>query len=127
AALMVRDTTGHGQRVDATIWAGLEPVDYFVAAVVQLMKKRGEKPSGDARSALAASRYGVLVVTRDGRFIQTSTLLPHQGWALSKVAGIADALTEPRFANLPMFPTAEVAQEFEDMILEAFRKHDLDH
>src|SRR5581483_9798799 len=26
-----------------------------------------------------------------------------------------------------MFPSAEVAQEFEDMILEAFREHDLDH
>ncbi len=127
AALMVRDDTGRGQQVGATIWAGLEPLDYFVAAVVQLMKKRGEKPSGDARSALSASRYGLLAVTRDGRFIQTSTLLPHQGWALSKVAGIADALTEPRFANLPMFPTAEVAQEFEDMILEAFREHDLDY
>jgi crotonobetainyl-CoA:carnitine CoA-transferase CaiB-like acyl-CoA transferase len=127
AALMVRDDTGRGQQVGATLWAGLEPLDYFVAAVVQLMKKRGEKPSGDARSALSASRYGVLAVTKDGRFIQTSTLLPHQGWALSKVAGIADALTEPRFANLPSFPTAEVAQEFEDMLLEAFRQHDLDY
>jgi len=127
AALMVRDTTGHGQRVDATIWAGLEPVDYFVAAVVQLMKKRGERPSGDARSALAASRYGVLVVTRDGRFIQTSTLLPHQGWALSEVAGIRDKLQDSRFANLPSFPDADIAQEFEDLLLEAFREQDLDH
>ena len=121
AALIVRERTGRGQQVGATIWAGLEPLDYFVAAVVQLMKKRGEKPSGDARSALSASRYGVLVVTKDGRFIQTSTLLPHQGWALSEVAGIAGALAEPRFARLPSFPTAEVAQEWEDMLLEAFR------
>ena len=123
----MRERTGRGQQVGATIWAGLEPLDYFVAAVVQLMKKRGEKPSGDARSALSASRYGVLVVTKDGRFIQTSTLLPHQGWALSEVAGIAGALAEPRFARLPSFPTAEVAQEWEDMLLEAFREHDLDH
>jgi crotonobetainyl-CoA:carnitine CoA-transferase CaiB-like acyl-CoA transferase len=127
AALMVRDDTGTGQQVGANLWAGLEPLDYFVASVVQLMKKRGEKPSGDARSALSASRYGVLLVTKDGRFIQTSTLLPHQGWALAKVAGIAEALSEPRFANLPSFPTAEVAQEFEDMLLEAFRQHDLDY
>lgn len=127
SALMVRDSTGRGQRVDASIWAGLEPADYYVAAVVQLMKKRGEKPHGDARSAISASRYGVLVVTKDGRFIQTSTLLPHQGWALSEVAGITDKLQEPRFAELPSFPDADVAQEFEDMLLDAFRQEDLDH
>jgi len=127
AALMVRDTTGRGQRVDATIWAGLDPLDYFVSAVVQLMKKRGEKPSGDARSATSASRYGILAATRDGRFIQTSTMLPHQGWALCEVAGITDALQDARFANLPSFANAEIAQEFEDLVLEAFREQDLDH
>ena len=126
-ALMVRDTTGRGQRVDATIWAGLEPLDYFVSAVVQLMKKRGEKPSGDARSALAASRYGILAATKDGRFIQTSTILPNQGWALCEVAGITNQVQDARFADLPSFATAEIAQEFEDLVLEAFRQHDLDH
>src|SRR3954468_1209905 len=48
AARIFRDDPGQGRQVGATIWAGLEPLDYFVAAVVQLMKKRGEKPSGDA-------------------------------------------------------------------------------
>ena len=128
AALIVRDDTGRGQQVEATVWAGLEPLDYFVAAVVQLMRKRGEKPSGDARSALSASRYGMLAVTRDGRFIQTSTLLPHQGWALCEVAGVADVVkADERFAKLPSFPDAEVAQEFEDIVLEAIRGQDLDH
>ena len=127
SALIVRDRTGHGQQVEATIWAGLEPLDYFVSAVVQLMTKRGEKPSGDARSSLSASRYGVLVATKDGRFLQTSTLLPHQGWALSEVAGITDKLSDERFAKLPSFPNADVAQEFEDLLLEAFREQDLDH
>ena len=127
AALMVRDVTGRGQRVDASIWAGLEPLDYFVAVTVQLMKKRGQKPSGDARSALSASRYGVLAATKDGRFIQTSTMLPHQGWALVDVAGVRDKLQDERFANLPSFATAEIAQEFEDILLEAFREHDVDY
>lgn len=127
AALMVRDTTGRGQRVDATIWAGLEPLDYYVAIVAQLMKKRGEKPTGDARSAIAASRFGVLLATKDGRFIQTSTLLPKQGWALAEVAGVTDQLQDARFANLPSFATAEIAQEFEDILLEAFRAEDLEH
>ncbi|MGE0386192.1 MAG: CaiB/BaiF CoA transferase family protein [Gammaproteobacteria bacterium] len=124
-ALRVRESTGRGQDVDATLVAGLEPMDYMVATIVQLAAKRGAAPSSDARAALSASRYGVLVLTRDGRVIQTSTMLPHQGQALTRVAGLAHVLDEPRFAKLPMFDTAEDAQAWEDLLLEAFRTQDL--
>ena len=126
-ALRVRDFTGRGQALNATLWMGLDPLDYYVAPVVQIGLKRGEKPATDARSAIGASRYGVLLVTKDGRFIQTSTLLPHQGRALCDVAGISDRLDDTRFATLPSFASAEIAQEWEDMLLEAFREQDLDY
>ena len=126
-ALIVREQTGRGQRLDATLVAGLDPVDYFVATIAQLMAKKGERPAMDARSATSSSRYGVLVATKDGRFIQTSTLLSHQGKALCDVAGIAPALEEPRFARLPMFDTPDDAQAWEDLLLEAFRTEDLDY
>ncbi|WP_396905610.1 CoA transferase [Mycolicibacterium phlei] len=54
-ALLVRETTGRGQALDSTLFAGLDPIDYFVSTVVQVMAKKGEKPSGDARSATSAS------------------------------------------------------------------------
>ena len=127
SALLVREQTGRGQALDATLFAGLDPLDYFVATIAQLMAKKGEAPMADARSAVAASRYGVLVVTKDGRFLQTSTLLPHQGKALCDVAGIGHMLNEPRFSRLPMFDNADDAQAWEDLLLEAFREHDLDH
>ncbi len=126
-ALVVREQTGRGQRLGATMVAGLDPVDYFVSTVAQLMVKRGEEPALDARTHIGASRYGVLVATKDGRFIQTSTLLPHQGQALTRVAGIDHVLDDPRFANLPQFATAEDAQEWEDLLWEAFRKEELKH
>ncbi|MGZ5391385.1 MAG: CoA transferase [Mycobacterium sp.] len=126
-ALLVRETTGRGQALDATLVAGLDPIDYFVSTIVQLMAKRGEKPSADARAAMSASRFGVLLATRDGRFIQTSTMLPHQGKALCDVAGIGHVLEDPRFAGLPTFANADDAQEWEDLLLEAFRARDLDH
>ena len=126
-ALVVREQTGRGQQLGATMMAGLDPVDYFVGTIAQLMAKRGEEPLIDARTAIGASRYGVLVATRDGRFIQTSTMLPHQGRALTEVAGIAHVLDDPRFAELPRFATAEDAQEWEDMLWEAFRQEDLEH
>ena len=126
-ALLVRERTGRGQALDANLVNGLEPLDYFVATIAQLMAKKGEEPMSDARSATAASRYGVLLATRDGRFIQTSTLLPHQGKALCEVAGLGHAVDEPRFSRLPMFDTPDDAQAWEDLLLEAFRAEDLDH
>jgi crotonobetainyl-CoA:carnitine CoA-transferase CaiB-like acyl-CoA transferase len=126
-ALLVREKTGRGQALDSTMVAGLDPIDYFVSTVVQVMAKRGEKPSADARAATAASRFGVLLVTRDGRFVQTSTMLPHQGKALCEVAGVGNCLQDPRFAGLPTFANADDAQEWEDLLLEAFRAKDLDH
>ncbi len=124
-ALLVRDQTGRGQHLDATLVAGLDPVDYFVSTIAQLRAKRGEAPLVDARTAIAASRYGVLVATKDGRFIQTSTMLPHQGQALCRVAGIAHVLDEPRFSKLPMFDSPEDAQEWEDLLWQVFRQEDL--
>ena len=126
-ALLVRERTGRGQALDATLVNGLDPLDYFVATIAQLMAKKGEEPMSDARSATAASRYGVLLATRDGRFIQTSTLLPHQGKALCEVAGLGNVVEQPRFSRLPMFDTPEDAQAWEDLLLEAFRAQDLDH
>ncbi|MEY2503354.1 MAG: hypothetical protein QOI07_3691, partial [Verrucomicrobiota bacterium] len=127
-ALLVRERTGRGQALDATLFAGLDPIDYFVSTIVQLMAKKGEAPSADSRSATSASRFGVLLATRDGRFIQTSTMLPHQGKALCEVAGIGHMLeTDPRFGGLPTFATAEDAQEWEDLLQEAFRAEDLSH
>jgi crotonobetainyl-CoA:carnitine CoA-transferase CaiB-like acyl-CoA transferase len=127
-ALLAREKTGRGQRLDATLVAGLDPIDYFVSTIVQLMAKKGESAGGDSRSLTGASRFGVLVATRDGRFIQTSTMLPHQGKALCEVAGIGRVIEQDsRFQGLPTFATAEDAQEWEDMLLEAFRAKDFDH
>ena len=119
-ALLAREKTGRGQQLDATLVAGLDPIDYFVSTIVQLMAKKGESTSGDSRSLTGASRFGVLLATRDGRFIQTSTMLPHQGKALCEVAGIGRVIEQdPRFQGLPTFANAEDAQEWEDMLLEA--------
>ena len=127
-ALLVREQTGRGQALDSTLVAGLDPIDYFVSTVIQLMAKKGEAPSGDSRSMTGASRFGVLLATRDGRFIQTSTMLPHQGKALCDVAGIGEVVAQdPRFSGLPTFANVDDAQEWEDLLMEAFRAKDFEH
>lgn len=127
AALLVRDRTGRGQRLDASLLAGLEPTDYFVATIVQLMAKQGKRASSDARDNMSASRFGVVVATRDGRFIQTSTVLPHQAKALVEVAGLGHTVEDPRFAGIPSFATPEDARAWEDLLWEAFRREDLSY
>ena len=126
-ALLVREKTGRGQAIDATLYAGLEPVDYMVSIMLQLMAKRGEQVDTNTRGSQEANRYGVLVATRDGRLIQTSTMLPHQARALCEVAGVAGKLELPQFARAPMFDSAEIAQEFEDLLVDAFLTEDLAH
>lgn len=127
-ALLVREQTGLGQQLDATLFAGLEPIDYFGSVVVQLSAKRGQEPSADMRSLTAVSRYGVLLPTRDNWYIQTATVLPHQGRALCQVLGVLSAVeADPRFARMPMFDTPEIAQEWEDLVMEASLSQDLAH
>lgn len=127
AALHMRERTGRGQSVGATLFSGIEPLDYFVQVIVQLMAKKGEQPSGDARSATAASRYAMTFATKDSRFLICSTLLPHQARALCTVAGVEHILDEPRFLRAPMFDNADDAQAFEDVLFMAYRERELDH
>ena len=121
AALIVREQTGRGQRVDTTLAQGLEPLDYFVAMIVQMAMRSGGTAATDPRAAMTATRYGVMVASSDGYFIQTSTVLPHQARALTEAAGLGHLLEDPRFAVLPMFSSAEDAQEWEDALWGAFR------
>ncbi len=125
AALLVRDRTGRGQRVDATMVQGIDPVDYFATMIWQVATREGKPPPLDAAAALTANRYGLLVCTKDGRFIQTSTMLKHQAVALIRAAGIAHVLDDPMYASVPMFATPEDAQAWEDLMWETFRTKDL--
>ena len=126
AALLVRERTGKGQRLDTSLLQGLDPVDYFMTTIYQMaVRNGGAPPPLDAAAMLSASRYSVLVCTKDGRFIQTSTLLPHQATALTEAAGIAHILDDPKFNRLPMFETPDDAQEWEDLLWQAFRERNL--
>ena len=96
--------------------SGIEPIEYFVSVVSQLLVERGGAGDG-RRSGVPGSRYGVMVATRDGRFIQTSAVLPHQARALSEVAGIEHTFDDPRFAAQPVFASAEDAQAWEELLV----------
>jgi crotonobetainyl-CoA:carnitine CoA-transferase CaiB-like acyl-CoA transferase len=132
AALIVRDRTGVGQRVDSSLFLGLSPIDYFVSYHVQLMArpappadtKAAQEPS-EERKTPAATRYMVSACTRDGRWMFFSPQLPHQARALLSVLELDSLLDDERFASMPWFWTLEDAAAWEEAIYERVKERDL--
>ena len=133
AALVVRDRTGLGQRVDATLFQGLNPLDYFVSYHVQLGAKFAaqtpDEPPGsteDVPRVPVATRYGVIGCTRDGYWLSFSPQLPHQSRALARVLELEWLLEDERFKDMPSFWTLDDAGEWDRLMIERIKERDLD-
>ena len=93
AALIVRETTGRGQRVDTSLVQGLIAADYFGVYHAQLAKRAAERRRDLAplrASGMAASRYALTLCTRDGRWVEpvASTASPGPGVAPGRGSGV---------------------------------------
>ncbi len=126
AALVARETTGRGQHVDATLVQGLTPTDYFVTTHFQLAQRAGKGGTTQDAAAspggeFAASRYSLVLCTSDGKWVVISPQMPHQAQALLRAVGLEHTLDEERFSHAPFFRTADDAQDWEDLLWEAFR------
>jgi crotonobetainyl-CoA:carnitine CoA-transferase CaiB-like acyl-CoA transferase len=131
AALTARMRTGRGQRLEATMVQGLNPLDYFGTVTWQVMQRRAAEAakSGAPPSAggVAANRYSMFLPTKDGRWISTTQMLPHQARALSRACGLEHTFDDPRFAKQPQFASAEDAAAWEDLVWEAMMSQSYDH
>lgn len=132
AALIVRDATGVGQRVDATLYSGLNPNDYYFSYHLQLMAKTADTPHAAAPSSSApsrvpaASRYGAFACTRDGRWIAFSPQQAHQARALIDVLELNSLYDDPRFADMPAFWTLEDAAAWDAAVHDRVKERDAD-
>jgi crotonobetainyl-CoA:carnitine CoA-transferase CaiB-like acyl-CoA transferase len=131
AALIVRDRTGVGQRVDTSLYRGLNPIDYFVSYHVQLGRRGAQEPSAPTpnpeptQRVPAATRYMLSACTRDGRWLFFSPQLPHQAKALLNVLELDDLHSDERFKDMPAFWTLEDAAAWEEAIYERVKERDL--
>ncbi|MFI5040788.1 MAG: CoA transferase [Acidimicrobiales bacterium] len=128
AALIVRERTGQGQHLDVTLANGISALDYFGTMHWQHARAKGERPMVSitpSAPSMAATRTMVWVATKDSRFITATFMLPREVRALARALGIEHVLDEPRFGAAPKFPTAQDAQDFEDVLWEAFRTRTL--
>ena len=126
AALFVRERTGTGQRVEATMVQGLTPMNYYGLMLWQL-KARPELLDAvkhervRREGGIVASRNMVMPCTADGRWLQITVMLPHQAQALVRATGLDHTLADPLFKDAPYFGSAEDAEAWETMMWEAFR------
>lgn len=129
AALTVREQTGRGQLVEASMIQGLVPQDYFGVITRQYMEQLAvaagdsSDDSSDPMAAVAmgASRNSFTAPTADGRWINFTHMMPRQAQALSTVLGLTDCIEDPRYAGQPFFDSAENAQGWEDLVWDALR------
>src|SRR5215213_9193230 len=121
AALVARERSGRGQRVEATMVQGFNPLDYFGTMTWQHAQRSTGTAAGSSATdaVMGASRYSFFVPTEDGRWVIFTQMLPHQAHALSRAVGIEHTIDDPRFAAQPQFASAEDAQEWEDLLWEA--------
>ena len=130
AALIVRERTGRGQHVDATLVNGISALDYFGTMHWQYARAKGENAAGhDLHQGAVHGRHSHHVVAGDqGQPLHHDDRDGAEGGPCPGAgpSGIEHILDEPRFANAPKFPTADDAQDFEDLLWEAIRTKTLD-
>jgi crotonobetainyl-CoA:carnitine CoA-transferase CaiB-like acyl-CoA transferase len=125
AALTARTQTGTGQYVEATMVQGLNPLDYFNTMGTQLAARSGmssEETRNAAMKFVAASRYSMIMPTKDGRWVATTQMLPHQARALSRACGLEHTFDDPVYGKQPQFASAEDAEAWENLIWEAMKQ-----
>jgi crotonobetainyl-CoA:carnitine CoA-transferase CaiB-like acyl-CoA transferase len=122
SAMMAREATGRGQRVEASLWQGMSPLDYMGVITYQVAQKMTADPDAFASLGRVGARRGVLTVcSADGRWFNMCSLFPHQSRAILRVCGLGHLMDQPRFARAPDFDTVADADDFEKLVWESFR------
>ncbi len=125
-ALFARETSGRGQRVEATMVQGLVPLNYMGLMMWQahlrpdlldaVKNERARREGG-----IGAIRTAMMFCTSDGRWVQITVMLPHQAQALVRAACLDSTLEDPRYKDCPYFSNAEHAEGWENLLADAFR------
>ena len=118
AALVVRDRTGDGQRVETSLLQGITPYDVYNWLIWQMMLKFPDRFPEDPQSD-PLRRPGVgyqPIRTKDGQWIQLANLVARLFRASLESMGLADVLNDPRFQTAPTLMPEE-REELRELIL----------
>ena len=127
AALMLRDRTGRGQRVETNLLRAVTYYDLLQFAVWQMMINRPEEFDFDP--TVVASRPTPIqylpVRTKDGRWIQLANLMERLFIAEVKAIGLGHLLEQPRYAAAPHLDD-DPREEMREFILERMQEKTMD-
>ena len=127
AALILRDRTGRGQRVETSLLKAITYYDLLQFAVWQMMINHPEQFDFDP--TVVASRPTPIqylpVRTKDGRWIQLANLMERLFISEVKAIGLGHLLDEPRYANAPNLDD-DPREEMRELILERMRQKTMD-
>ena len=127
AALYVREKTGVGQLVEATLVQGLSTQDPWGQIIEFLCEKYPEAyrltPAVPVKDAPFTDYIFRLLVamTKDGRWLQFSQTSPHLWDALVKALDMEEIYQDPGFKTAPTMETYEDSVRFWDLMLNKIR------
>jgi crotonobetainyl-CoA:carnitine CoA-transferase CaiB-like acyl-CoA transferase len=120
AALIVRETTGRGQRVDASMLQGLFPYDYWDTVTSQLAHRGPKTEATAARGRVSVGQ--AMLCSKDGKWLLVSMLSKKEVHALAAMLQLDYLVGEARFASVPFVDSAEDAEHFQNALLTRFRE-----
>src|ERR1700754_2679506 len=125
AALLERDSSGHGQTVETNLVTGMgsmDPYNWFYEMVLERYPGAFEPMDAaydDQGRPQAYLIYALLVcATKDGRWLQFAQVSPKLIGAWLTELDLLKELSDPKWQGFPMLPTAELRTEWWDMMIE---------
>jgi crotonobetainyl-CoA:carnitine CoA-transferase CaiB-like acyl-CoA transferase len=126
AALLARERSGRGQRVETSLLQALLPYDLLELLLVQLAERAGQpQPSLSHMGGDMPTLNYHPVMARDGRWIQCGNLLEHLFLSFLEALGLLrEMLGEERFQGSPATWDADAVEAARDRILTRMLERD---
>src|ERR1700730_11455016 len=125
AALLERETSGHGQTVETNLVTGIgsmDPYHWFYEMVLDRYPGAFEPMDAaydDRGRPQAYLIYALLVCpTKDGRWLQFAQVSPKLIGAWLTELDLLKEISDPKWQGFPMLPTPELRTEWWDMMIE---------
>ncbi len=117
AALLARQRTGRGQKVETSLLQGLFSYDLGGLYRAQLAERFPETFAGLALPAMPPLNYHALQ-TKDGRWLQFGNLMAHLFDNYLTAAGLADVFAVPDYEGSPATWSEEARERLRDRMFE---------
>jgi crotonobetainyl-CoA:carnitine CoA-transferase CaiB-like acyl-CoA transferase len=128
-ALHARESTGYGQRVDATMIQGMlaqDPWSYFMKILANRYPDAFTAvgaPTAGRRVPTSWLSFGLLNgYSKDGRWLQFAHAVPKQFEAFLRALGLDDLRQDPEWKDAPDSPDDEMRDRWWSMMLERVRE-----